>query len=76
MLDVIREVLAEYVDVPADSITEATDFVQDLHMNSYDFVSLIGELEDRLGVETEDEELQGMHTVGDVLTYLKAKAAE
>ena len=76
MLDVIRDVLSEYVDVPKESITEATDFVQDLHMNSYDFVSLIGELEERLGVETEDEELQELHTVGDVVAYLKTKSAE
>jgi len=73
MLDMIRNVLVEYVDVPKESITEATDFIQDLHMNSYDFVSLIGQLEETLGIETADDELADLHTVGDVLAYLKSK---
>ena len=73
MLDMIRKILLEYVDVPKESITEATDFVRDLHMNSYDFVSLIGQLEENLGIETPDDELQELHTVGDVVEYLKSK---
>lgn len=74
MLDTVRDALIEYVDVPRESITEATDFVQDLHMNSYDFVSLVGQLEEVLGAEVPDDDLAGISTVGELVAYLDTKA--
>lgn len=73
MLDLVRKALLEYVDVPSEVITEETDFINDLHMNSYDFVSLIGQLEETLCLEIDDNDLRGLHTVGDVVNYLKGK---
>jgi len=73
MHDMIVKALIEYVDVPEESITAQTDFINDLHMNSYDFVSLVGELEDTLCIEIPDNEIRGLRTVGDVEEYLKSK---
>ncbi len=73
MFELLRKALMDYVDVPEEEITLQTDFVKDLQMNSYDFISLIGQMEDDLGIEIPDDEIRDLRTVGDVADYLKSK---
>ena len=51
MLETLKEIICNYVDVDADSITEESRFIEDLGMNSYDFMCLIGELEATMEVQ-------------------------
>ena len=73
MFEVICKAITTYVDVDKDTLTRDTDFINDLHMNSYDFVSLLGELEDSLGVEIPDTDIRELHTIGDVENYIKSQ---
>ncbi len=73
MFEVICKAITAYVDVDRDTLTRDTDFINDLHMNSYDFVSLLGELEDSLGVEIPDTDIRELHTIGDVENYIKSQ---
>ena len=73
MFELLRKALMDYVDVPEEEITLQTDFVKDLQMNSYDFIRLIGQMEDDLGIEIPDDEIRDLRTVGDVADYLKSK---
>ena len=73
MFELIVKTLAEYVEVEAENITPEADFIDDLKMNSYDFISLIGALEEKLCIEIPDTEIMDLRTVGDVAEYLKAK---
>ena len=73
MLGLIRNTILEFVEVDPESITEDADLVKDLNLNSYDVINMIGNLESELGVEIADEELRGIATVGDLVSYLKAK---
>ena len=50
MLDKLKEIIPEYVEVEPEKITPEARFVEDLHFNSYDFMSLLGELEEQLDV--------------------------
>lgn len=76
MLNTIRKALLEYVEIEEESITEDTEILQDLHMNSYDFVTMVGELEEKFGIEIPDEELREIVTVGDVIKCIKSKMNE
>ncbi len=76
MIDIIRKTILEYVDIPEEKITEDTDFVTDLEMNSYDLISMIGQLEESLCIEIPDTEIRDLKTVGDVAEYLKQKVAD
>lgn len=73
MLTLIRKTVMEFVDVEGDDITEDTHFIRDLHLTSYDIVSIIAKLEEDLGVEIPDREIRDLETVGDLVEYLKKK---
>ena len=44
MLSMIRKIIVEFVDIEEDKITEETNFLQDLNINSYDFANIIGKM--------------------------------
>ena len=71
MLEQMREIILQYVEVKPEDITPEARFIEDLHFNSYDFMSLLGELEERLGVTVDEQEVMELHTVGDAIAYLE-----
>ncbi|MCD7906865.1 MAG: acyl carrier protein [Clostridium sp.] len=74
MLEELREIICEYVDVEPDQVTEEARFVEDLGFNSYDFMSMVGEIEERYDVEVEEREVVKVKTVGDAIRYIKSLA--
>lgn len=70
MLEKIKELIVNYVDVNADDITEDSRFVEDLGFNSYDFMSLLGELENEFDVTVDENDVIDIHTVGEAVKYL------
>ena len=71
MLQQMREMILQYVEAKPEDITPEARFIEDLHFNSYDFMSLLGELEETLGVTVDEQEVLGLHTVGDAIAYLE-----
>ena len=65
--------ILEYVDVDEASLTENTNLALDLHMNSYDCVSIVGNIENELGIEIPDIEIRNLQTVGELSEYLRTK---
>ena len=45
--------------------------MEDLSFNSYDFMSMLGEIESDLGVTVEEEAVMELHTVGEAAAYLE-----
>lgn len=72
MLEELREIICEYVDVEPDQVTEEARFIEDLGFNSYDFMSMVGEIEERYDVEVEEREVVKVKTVGDAIRYIKS----
>ena len=70
----IRDHLAEELEVDPDRIEEGTRFREDLEADSLDLVSLVVELEDRYGVKIPDEEAARIVTVGQAADYVAAHA--
>jgi acyl carrier protein len=73
MTDYVCRKILEYVDIEKSSITEDTNLVLDLHMNSYDCVSIVGNIENELGIEIPDVDIRNLQTVGNISEYLKKK---
>ena len=74
MLKFIIRTIQEFVEVNEDEITEDTHFISDLHLTSYDIVSIVGKLESSLGIEIPDDEIRNLEQV--VASSAKKKVAK
>ena len=73
LLGAITNLVKDYADVEDEQLTRQTDPVRDLHLNSYDMMSIIGRLESDLGVEIAERDVRQLVTLGDLDDYIKAK---
>lgn len=71
MLEIIRDILVEYADVPKEQITMETNFLNDLGLSSLDVVNMIVAFEDEFEIEIPDRKLSEIVTVGDVVKLLQ-----
>ena len=72
MIEKLKEIIVEYVDVDLNSITEESRFMEDLGFNSYDFMAMIGEIEETFDIEVEEREVVNVKTVGETAAYIEA----
>lgn len=70
MFEKIKELICNYVEVNPEDIKEDSRFIEDLGFNSYDFISMLGDLETELGVTVDENEIMEIHTVGEAVKYL------
>ena len=73
MFESVKSKFLDYVDFPADQLTENTEIIKDLQMNSFDIVSLVGDLEEEFGITLEQEDMESIVTVGDLVACIKKK---
>lgn len=67
----LKEIIAEQLEIDADSVTAETRLGEDLNADSLDIVEMLMALEDEFGVDIPDEEIEKMKTVGDVVAYIE-----
>jgi acyl carrier protein len=70
VLTLVREHLAEELEVEVDRIGEQTRFKEDLDADSLDLYELVMELEDRYGVSVSEEQAARIKTVGDAVGFV------
>lgn len=70
----IRNHLADELDVDAGRITEETRFKEDLDADSLDLYTLVQELEDSYGVKMSDEQAAQILTAGQAVDFVLAHA--
>ncbi len=76
MLEKMREMIAEQLDVEAEDITMETRFKEDLEADSLDLFELVSSLEDEYGIDIPSEDLDSLTTVGAIVDYLKELGVE
>jgi acyl carrier protein len=70
VLSLVREHLAEELEVEIGSIDDSTRFREDLDADSLDLYELVMELEDNYGVSVSEEQAAGIETVGDAVDFV------
>ena len=75
MFEDLKEIICEYVDVAPETIKEDSRFIEDLGFNSYDFMSMVGEIEEKFDVEVEEREVVNVKTVKDAVAYIQSEKA-
>ena len=76
MLEKIKEIVADSLNVDAATLTEETSFKDDLGADSLDLFELVMALEEEYSIEIPSDDLTDLLTVGDVVEYLKTKGVE
>ena len=74
VLTLVREHLAEELEVDLEKIDEGTRFKEDLDADSLDLYELVMELEDRYGISVSEEQATRIKTVGDAVDFVVAQA--
>ncbi len=72
ILEKLKSLIAKQFDIADENtITPETNFEEDLHADSLDFVDMICMLEEEFDIHTDDESLTKIKTVGDVVELLE-----
>ena len=70
MLEKVKEIVAEGLDVNAADLTEETAF-ESLGADSLDLMDMVMTFEDEFGVEIDTEAIGDLKTIGSVVTYIE-----
>jgi len=78
VFDLIRDLLADILEIETSSIKESSSFSEDLDADSLAVIELVEGLEEDLGERAvgfriEDEDLEELRTVRDAVDYVYAK---
>ena len=70
-LEKIKAIIAEVLNIDADSITEDTTFVDDLGADSLDIFQIIMRIEEEYDIELDNESVEQIQTVGDAVEAIR-----
>lgn len=70
-LEKIKAIIAEVLNIEADSITEDTTFVDDLGADSLDIFQIIMGIEEEYDIELDNESVEQIQTVGDAVEAIR-----
>ena len=71
--DKVKKLLADQLNVDANTITEKSKVIDDLGADSLDVVEMLMTLEDEFNVTVTDEESVNLKTVGDIVKLIDSK---
>ena len=71
MLEQIKKIVAENLNVEEENVTLDASFKEDLKADSLDLFELVMELEEEFGIEIPSEDLEQLATIGDVAKYIE-----
>ena len=75
MLERVKEIIEEQLNLDGVEITESTRFKEDLEADSLDLFELVMAFEEEYGIEIPSEDLEKITTVGSVIEYIQSKTA-
>lgn len=70
MFEKLSEIICNYVEVEQGDIRPESRFMEDLGFTSFDFMSMLGELEEEFDVEIDQQEAANIRTVQEAADYL------
>lgn len=72
MFDKVAGIITNYVEVKREDIKPESRFMEDLGFTSFDFMSMLGEVEETLDVEIDQEKAANIRTVQEAADYLSS----
>ena len=72
MLEIVKEIVEESLNVEESTLSETTSFKEDLGADSLDLFEMVMAFEEAFEVEIPSEDLEQITTVGDVVKYIES----
>ncbi|MFN7165127.1 MAG: acyl carrier protein, partial [Hyphomonas sp.] len=72
VLERVKKIVVENLDVEADKVVEGASFIDDLGADSLDLVELVMAFEEEFNIEIPDDVQESIRSVGDAVTHIKA----
>ena len=66
----VKDILSDYIDMDSNEIKLEAKLAEDLGLNSYEFMSVIGEIEEEFDVELDEREIVKLISIADLLDYI------
>ena len=76
MFEKMADIICNYVEVEPGDIRPESRFMEDLGFTSFDFMSMLGELEDEVDVEIDQQEVSAIRTGQEAVDYMTKLSAE
>lgn len=76
MFNKLVDIICEYVEVEPENVKPESRFIEDLGFTSFDFMSMLGELEDEFDVEIDQSRAVDIRTVQEAADYLETLSSE
>lgn len=71
MFEKFVEIICNYVEVEPETITPETRFMEDMGFTSFDFISMLGDIEDEFDIEVDQLKIVNIRTVGEAIAYFE-----
>ena len=71
MFEKLADIIVNYVEVDRAAIRPESRFMEDLRFTSFDFMSMLGEIEDEFDIEIDQQEAAKIRTVQEAVDYLE-----
>ncbi|MBD5453620.1 MAG: acyl carrier protein [Lachnospiraceae bacterium] len=75
MYEKLVNMICNYVEVKPENITPESRFMEDLGFTSFDFMSMLGELEDEFDIEVDEQKAANIRTIKEAVEYLESLTA-
>ena len=76
MFEKLVNIICNYVEVGPEDVHPESRFMEDLGFTSFDFMSMLGEIEDEFDVEVQQGEAANIRTVQEAVSYLEKLVSE
>ncbi len=76
MLDRIKEIICDYVEIEPEAVTESASLRNDIGASSFDLMNIAVAVEREFRVSLPDSKIPTVKTVGDILALLPAQTAQ
>ncbi|HTQ29367.1 MAG TPA: acyl carrier protein [Puia sp.] len=71
----VKKIISDKLGLEGTTLAENLSFRNDLYVDSLDFCEVIWEVEKKFRVNIPDEEMENIHTIGQLIEYLDQRMA-
>jgi acyl carrier protein len=71
IIDALAKIIKEVADIDPSDVSMEKSFMDDLDLDSLSLVEIAAKVEEKFGLKIPDEDLAGLYTVDDAVTYIQ-----